>query len=170
VADSSVELLKSHLAKVTELKEAGRATDLELARTEARYAEARAQAEEIRGHEQVAQLTFNMLLGLPSDTVVVPSLESLTKESVAIDDSSAQRLDAQAMADRPEVRAARKRVNLAELQARAAGAAMLPSLSLQAGYTMANPNDRYFPPPGNLTTPGMFPWFCHGMCGIGAFI
>jgi outer membrane protein TolC len=51
-----------------------------------------------------------------------------------------------AVEGRPEVGVAREAYQLKRRRARAARAELWPSLSLQAGYTLASPHDRYFPP------------------------
>jgi multidrug efflux pump subunit AcrB/outer membrane protein TolC len=143
VAVKSDELLREHLSRIEKLKAAGRATNLDVLRVETRLAEAINGEIEVRGAVRVARYSLNLLLGL-APTTELELLDQLSVEGLP-EPADEETLEAAALRARPELLAARQRAELAKTKSKAAAAALWPKVSLVAGYTYANPNERYFP-------------------------
>lgn len=141
VADASLEVLRAHLSRVRELAGAGRATDADVAQTEARLAEAEVAAAEAEGQARVAELRLKVLTGLPEDA----EIELAPPPEARGAPTSADPVD-RALAGRAELRVARTRARAAGIEAEIARSALYPQLFLDAGWTLANPPDRAFPP------------------------
>ncbi|MFW6057504.1 MAG: efflux RND transporter permease subunit [Persicimonas sp.] len=153
VAEQSVELLEEHRDRITRLHEAGRATRLDVSRVQARLADAQVGIEEARGGARSAELSLQTLLGLSADTELVLSEDPLPNESELgesdVEGTSLAKTDTlteTALAHRPELEVARRGVDVQQKRAEALQGALWPQLFLQAGYTLANPHERYFPP------------------------
>lgn len=140
VAEQSVSVIDAHLARIGRLHDAGRATELDVTHAEAQLAEAELSREEARGAVQTARAAFVTLLGLAADADIelVDSPEEPGATPADLTD--------QALAARPELGVARTAALVESKRIDIARAAWWPTVSFQAGYTVANPNERYFPP------------------------
>ncbi|MBA2662572.1 MAG: efflux RND transporter permease subunit [Bradymonadaceae bacterium] len=136
--EQSARALEAHRARLVVLVDAGRATALELQVLDVRQAEADVRLSRARAGVEHARRRLNHLMGLDLETALV-----------LIDaDAKLGRVDAPheaAMRQRPELEVARLQTTLEETKARIADGAKLPQLYLSAGYTLANPHERYFP-------------------------
>ncbi|MGM0575206.1 MAG: efflux RND transporter permease subunit [Myxococcota bacterium] len=143
VARRSVDLLEAHFERVKALRRAGRATALEASRARSRLAEARGRLETARGGTHVAEVRLAVLLGVEAGASIVPvdGPEVIRRPS-----SDAPSLTEEALRERSALRSARTAARLGERRAEAAEGALWPSVLMRAGYTVANPNDRYVPP------------------------
>ena len=83
------------------------------------------------------------LLGLGPEATIEP-VETLTPIAVATEDREA--LVRLALENREELAALRAQVVAAEARARVEKSAILPRVSVDAGYVYAHPNARYLPP------------------------
>ena len=144
VARQSVKLLEAHLARVQQLERAGRVTVLDRLRVESRLASARARQVDARGKERLARVLLKTLLGIDLRARVI--LTEQPDVPAAADAQGAGPSRGAALRERPDLQVARRRAKVAQLQSRAAGAVLWPRVALHAGYTLANPNERHFPP------------------------
>ena len=144
VTRRSIALLERHLERVRDLHAAGRATSLDVARTETRLSRTRAQLLEEEGREATTQLAFATLLGLPLDTEIV--LTEPPEAGLLAEPAPGGPLVSVAVVSRPELTGAREAARLEQTSVALAEAEYWPQLHLSAGYSMANPNDRYLPP------------------------
>lgn len=140
VAVEAVDVVGAHLASIRKLHEAGRATDLDLAHAEAELADAEASREEARQQLAESQAVLMMLLGLPGGTEI--ELVEVPEEREATTGALTER----ALLNRPELRVARTSSKVERTQVGVARAGYYPTVSAQAGYTYANPNERFVPP------------------------
>ncbi len=142
VAAQSVALVRALRQDLERLVAAGRANPHELARVDARLAEARLGVLEAEVAADAARLTLNHLTGLPPETELHLSEDLATPH----DPRPAGDLHARAAEGRPDVRVASAAAELAVVRAESATAARWPQVHLQAGYSFGNPGDRTFPP------------------------
>jgi outer membrane protein len=92
---------------------------------------------------RLARANLARLLGLPSGESIEPA-ETLVPLAPSAENADA--LVAQALENRPEVSALEARVAAAAARVRVEKSAILPQVSLGAGYLVAHPNPRYLPP------------------------
>lgn len=144
VSQQSIALIERHRERLVELLEHGRATTLDVARVETRLSFARIQLLGEEDAERNARLSLLSLLGLPADADVVLSEQPSPEVTPALRQEDAA-LDA-AVRSRPELETMRGAVQVAQSSVGLARASYWPQLNLVAGYTMAQPNERYVPP------------------------
>ncbi|MCK5688422.1 efflux RND transporter permease subunit, partial [Myxococcota bacterium] len=143
VTEQSYSFLENHLAQVNILADAGRATELDIAKVKARKAEIQTNLLKARSGVLSTQLALNSLLGLAPDT----ELKLLTEPQIPglATAKNTSELQEKALQQRPELQLSEKRAEQAEFMAKAAGGDLWPKIMLHGGYTIANPNTRYFP-------------------------
>lgn len=144
VARQSVSTLEAHLARVREMKKAGRATRLDVSRVESRLASARGRSSRAESAVRKARLALTSRLDLGPSTDI--ELADGPEEFDWSDAPDTRRLIERAVQARPEIEVAREASQLRDREAEAARGKLWPQLSLQAGYTLASPHERYFPP------------------------
>ena len=133
--------LRAHEARaedVGRLVAAERATGLEATRMWAQVAAARAGVARAEAGREVAEAALASLLGWPEGDAIALS-EGAAEPDPAPDARGGG-------PDGLDVVVARRTADLRGTQARAAEAALWPQLALRLGATVANPNERYFPP------------------------
>lgn len=140
VARQAIEVLAAHLDRVRGLYRVARATELDLAHAEARLADAEVSLEEARERVAGERAQLVTLLGLPADA------ELALVEPPDDRAPAPAELPARALANRPELRIARVASRVEAARVGAARAEYLPRVSAFAGYLLANPNERHFPP------------------------
>ncbi len=146
LARQAMEVVDRRVRLVGALHEAGRVALLDLRQVEAKRAEAASSVATLVGRQQAAQVALRDLIGLPPDAAlelsepVAPTVEDER-------DPSRGHAPTDAIVD---VRLAATANRASERRAKAAWGALWPRLSLQAGYTLANPHERYFPPRDEL--------------------
>ncbi|MGM0555864.1 MAG: efflux RND transporter permease subunit, partial [Myxococcota bacterium] len=142
VARESVALLEAHRDRVLRLQKAGRATKLDVSRVDSRLADAEVELEQAVGGARLAEQRFKTIIGADPDADIVLT-DSVDSGGHAEPQGDPEAL---AVSQRPELEVARKAVEVKEQRAAALEGALWPHLYLQAGYTLANPHERYFPP------------------------
>ena len=173
VADESVDLLEEHRDRVQRLEEADRATALDVSRVESRLADARLERERARGGARIAERRLETLLGVETETNIVLTEGDLdTRDCVAgpsraggkavssdgdvaktrscrmqgLSFDREHTLTELAVKNRPELEINRAAAEVKAERSAALKGALWPQLYLKAGYTLANPHERYFPP------------------------
>lgn len=139
VAAKALEAIEQRLAQVKELEAAGRVTTLDRNKVEATWAEANAALVGVRGKLEATEIRLASLTRVPPGTQL---LLSDTVEQGAGGPAGG----ATDAGESIEVRVGQLAGEVSQHQARAARAALWPQVVMQAGYVIANPNERYFPP------------------------
>ncbi len=140
--EESIRLVESLVHDVQTLRSAGMATLDDLLKVEVRLSEARLARIEARHREQVAQAALASLLGLPLDTQIAQA----DSPGVHCGVPSLEELRGAALESRSELVALNARMEAAGKRADVEKGGQLPNVQVFAGYLMANPNQRYFPP------------------------
>ncbi|MEZ4459451.1 MAG: TolC family protein [bacterium] len=131
--------LEAMEARITALMEAGRAHRADVSQVVSRVATARAQREKARGQFELLKLRLKVLTGVSTSQELV-LIEAFAGVSPGTEVSFEQ-----ALVERGELKLARMKAGLAQTQVDAASRGLWPQVVLQGGYTLANPNERYFP-------------------------
>lgn len=140
VARVSVTTLEAVEVRTRMLFEAGRVTRADVARIDARIASARANLEQARSQLELLELRLCILIGVDQPIVLTDELDG------AGGDASFEAQARSVLEERSELRLARLKTEVGEARVDLASRELWPQLSLQAGYTLANPHERYFPP------------------------
>jgi len=138
----SARLVAAHLADVRRLQAAGLATEDDVLEAEVRLAEVRLRLVQAGQAAELAQAVLARAAALPIEARIA------LVDSPRVIDAGLPELEAlqqRAAEQRPELAAVRERVETAARQVAVARGERLPSVHLQAGYDLANPNARYFP-------------------------
>ena len=142
LARQALAAVDQRVALAQTLHEAGRATLLDVRQVQAKRAETASGLATLEGRLQAAQAALTDLVGLPADAAL-----QLTEP---MDPPGVSELERARAVDSgqpvTEERLAALTYEARSHQAVAASGALWPKLSLQAGYTLANPHERYFPP------------------------
>lgn len=143
VTEQLAQALDEHLQRTRLLYDAGRATELDVSRTQSRVSAAQVSLVQIRGAEDGAHLALTTLLGLPSTTPLVLADIVDTQSPASL--PAAEPLVTEAIASRPEVAIAKEGAAAAAARVEVEGSALWPQVSLRFGYNYDRPNQRYFP-------------------------
>ncbi len=130
-----VEAARAREASVQRQLEAGRTTEVELARVALERAEAEQRYDEALRKAKVAAEGLETLLQRP---VELPTYDMVALARQAME-------AAPPTGTAPSVQEAEARAEAARAKARASSGAALPRVALRMGYQHANPNMRYFP-------------------------
>lgn len=141
----SVRLVAAHLADVERLQAAGMATQDDILEAGVRLAEAQLRLVQAEQAAVLAQAVLARAASLPIETriALVDSLREISAQLPEL-----ETLQQKAAEQRPELAAIRERIEMAARQVALTRGERLPSVHLQAGYDLANPNTRYFPQEG----------------------
>lgn len=143
VTEQLAQALEEHLQRTRLLYDAGRATELDVSRTQSRVAAAQVSLVQIRGAEDGAHLALTTLLGLPSTTPLL--LADIVDSQSPASLPAAEPLVREAVTSRPEVAIAKQGAAVAAARVEVEGSALWPQASLRFGYNYDRPNQRYFP-------------------------
>lgn len=141
VADDGVKVLEAQVERLEGLFEAGLVTRADVLSAGAQLAEARVQADDLRGLAEVAEAHLQSVLQIPEPLEVeVPDGSGTDAEIAPLDP-----LVEDALAQRPEVQLLDRLINVHKHAAAANRGAALPHVALVGNYTHANPNQRVIP-------------------------
>ena len=113
-------------------RDAGRATDADVLQVDVYLARVREQEIRADADERIARATLNELMGVSLDSNF--ELEVAPPSSAAVAPADVASLEAQALADRPELQIAALEEQMASAARDSARAAFLPQVSAQAGW------------------------------------
>ena len=140
----SVSQADTHLADARKLLDQGMATNNDVLQAQMRLEDAKIELASAQSAEEISRSRLAILIGLPwSNGVDIPDDAALTVNAPS---DSLQDLVTRAIASRPEIQASRSRVSASEAGVDLARAGLFPSVSLTGDYTLADPNQRVFPP------------------------
>ncbi|MCM2316231.1 MAG: TolC family protein [Thermoanaerobaculia bacterium] len=142
VVTASLSAFDQHLADAKNRVDLGFAARNELLAVQAERDQAELQRLRARNRAQTANANLLRILNLPFGTRIDPA-DSL--ESAADAPSDIERLVAEALEARAELKALRARVEAANASASTARSARLPQASLAAAYDYASPNQKILP-------------------------
>ena len=138
----SVRLVEALLEDVQSLRRAGMATLDDELTISLRHSEVRLAAIEAEHRSVLVQAGLASLLSQPLTTqIALADSPHVGAVDIPVLDS----LLTMAHRNRPELRAIQERIHAAERQTAAEKGGRLPSVMLSGSYTVANPNQRYFP-------------------------
>lgn len=149
VAETSVEVLGSQLVDLERLAEAGLSTQGDVLQIRAQLASAKVALEQAKGGVAVANARLRR--ALHDDTVELRHGEDLLAESNVVLPEYEVAL-AEALEQRPEIRALRKLVDVQADFAKLERVAVFPRLTIDAQATHAKPNQRVFFDQSNFNT------------------
>lgn len=131
--DAAVAAAESDRQRARARRDAGLATEADVLAVEVHLADARQRQASLQADREVARMRLALATGLPIDTpltLVMPSAPPAPASTPASTDA----LVGEATAGRPELRQASLQQQLAETARRAAQAAFLPRVGVQAGW------------------------------------
>lgn len=129
-AMSSIELAEADLRIARDRRDAGRVTDADVLLVDVHLARARERQIRAAADEQVSRATLNQLMGEPLDVM----FQLGAGQDVASVEGDSGAFEAEAVANRADVRAAALNEALADASISTARAAFLPAFSLQTGW------------------------------------
>lgn len=130
-AAAAIERALADRALAAARRDAGLATDADVLQVDVHVTRTREQQIRADADERIARARLNQLIGEPLGAML--SLEPIPPVTTA-EAAAATMLESEAIAKRPEVRAAALREDLARAREAAARAAFLPHVSVQAGW------------------------------------
>lgn len=142
VAADTLRTLEARAQDVQRLVEAERATALDATRMRARVASARAAVARAEAGADAGRAALASLIGWEDDAEIA-IVDPLAGDAP---DTYAALGAVDATEDAPDVVAAQRVARLRSTQAEALEAGLWPQVGLRLGATVANPNERYFPP------------------------
>lgn len=142
VAENTQHTLEARAVDVQRLVAAERATALDATRMRAQVASARAAVARAEAGEDASRAALASLIGWPEEEEITIADPLGGSEP----DSYAALAEEEATEDAVDVALARRVARLRATQAEALEAGMWPQVGLRLGATVANPNERYFPP------------------------
>lgn len=142
VLDQSVARAQAHLADTRERLRAGLVPPNEVASAEAQESRQRMLLIETRNQRDISSADLARLIGVDLLQPIEPAANLEAADAPA---SPADRLLADARAQRRERRALELRIEAAELQGVAAASGKRPAVSIAGGFDYARPNLRIFP-------------------------
>ncbi len=147
VARTSVEVLSQQVADLENLEQAGLQTRGDVLQVKARAAAARVQLESAKGMVVVAHARLRR--ALHDETVRLEHGEDLLSETGGVVPSIDEAIG-EAVANRPEIKALRKLVDVTASYAKLERVAVFPRLTIDGSATYAQPNQRVFIDPQNF--------------------
>jgi outer membrane protein TolC len=129
-ASAAIETATEDLGRATARRDVGTATDADVLAMTVHLAQMRAREITARSDAQIARATLNRLMGEPLDAPFAV-VEPMTPVPAARTPSEAE---AAALAARPDVHQAARRVDLARAQQETARASRLPTVGFEGGY------------------------------------
>jgi outer membrane protein len=132
-AAAAVEAASADRELAANRRDAGLVTDADVLQLDVYVSRAREQQIRAASDERIARAQLNQLMGEPLERVFV--LDDFTP-AAAQETSDLERLEAEALNSRPDVKLAALYVQLAEATLRAARAAFLPQVAAQAGWEL----------------------------------
>ena len=137
-----VELIERRLRDVRNERAAGRATEADVLRVQARRDRVRAERLRARNAVQRARRTLNDQMGRPLDTPV--ALADTVR--VSQNERPADALVERALERRPDLRALQQTVQARAAEVDVAQSDWFPQVALTGSYLYARPNEQLFPP------------------------
>lgn len=147
VLEESAARVESQLRDARQRFDVGLIPPNEVSSLEAQRARERAQLIEASNLLESALVDLRRLIDAPSDAVI-ETIDAIDQPVAASDQVTAADVVAEALKDRPELKALDSRVTAAEERQRAAAALTKPTINLTGGVDYANPNPRIFPRKG----------------------
>jgi outer membrane protein TolC len=132
-AAATVEAARADRGVAANRRDAGRATDADVLQLDVYLARAREQHVQATADERIARARLNQLMGEALSAVV--SLD-LAVPAIALDGTDVDGLEAEALANRPEVTLARQEQQLAAAAMEGARAAFLPQVTVQGVWEL----------------------------------
>jgi outer membrane protein TolC len=132
-AAAAVETARKDRELAGNRRDAGRVTDADVLQIDVHVARAREQHVQAIADERIARAKLNQLMGEPLTAMF--SLDP-APSAYGLDIASAERLEEEAIRNRPEIALARQQEQLAAAAVAAAHAAFLPQVSAQAGWEL----------------------------------
>jgi outer membrane protein len=141
-AATALRQIEQRLADVRNRRAAGRATEADVLRVQARRDRVRVEQVQARNAVRSARRALNDLLGRPLDRPVVIA-DTVRLRPVPGPDTA---LVARARRQRPDLEALRQTVRAREAEVGVARAEWFPEVALTGSYLYARPNEQLFPP------------------------
>jgi len=152
VIEENIREVEEQLADVRAFFGQGLLTRNEVLRAELQLSNTKLMAIDARNAVELARTSLNNLIGLPiaTDLDLTTSPESLASQAPETERASdnaaaAQPLINQALASRPEIKAAEFRIKASEAGVKAAAAGWYPQVALAGNYYYLRPNPRLMP-------------------------
>ncbi len=143
VIDETVEQVKAHLRDVQSMMDQGMVTTNDVLKVQVQLSDAQVRQIEANNNVQLAMIGLNNLIGIPLQTRII--IDSEVGRPSDTHDQNLDALIAQALEQRPEVKAMEYRVKAADAGVRAARGGWWPQVFLAANYYYNRPNQRIQP-------------------------
>lgn len=126
-----IDAVRAELDRVTQLRQVGRAADVDVARADAALASAEADRVQVQGALDVSRRELARLIGTPDDSVAVSPVSPTSPEASATDPTAWAQ---QAITHSPEVEAAQMRVAAARAGMGVVRGSRWPSIGLRGSW------------------------------------
>jgi len=133
-ATAAVETVRADRELAGHRRDAGLATDADALQVDLYVSRAREQQIRATSEERIARAQLNQLMGEPLGTAFLLELLAPLPDAPAFDDTALGSLEAEAIANRPDVKRAALQEQLAGTAKAAARAAFLPEVRVQGGW------------------------------------
>ncbi|GIV54345.1 MAG: RND transporter [Candidatus Kapaibacterium sp.] len=140
--EQSLEQLQARVRDAENLNKAGLLTSNDVLKLQVQQSNTHAQLLETKAQESSLVVQLNNLIGMPLSTQLTLATDPTTDDTL---DTDLDRMIAEALDSRPDLVATKTRLQSAEASVSAANAAWFPTIAFNAGYTLANPNQRILP-------------------------
>ncbi len=134
--------LEARVRDAENLLKSGLITSNDVLKLKVQHSNTRTQALDLEAQESSLVVQLNNLIGVPHSTKLVLATEPMTDDTI---DTNLDQLLDEALNNRPDLVASKTRLRSSEALITAANAAWFPTIALNAGYTLANPNQRILP-------------------------
>jgi outer membrane protein TolC len=140
--EQTLRQLDARVRDAENLYKAGLLTSNDVLKLKVQQSNTRAQALDLEAQEQALVVQLNNLIGMPLSTRITLATDPTTDDTL---DTNLDVLLSEALNSRPDLTATKARVQSAKAAITAAKAAWFPTIALNAGYLLANPNQRILP-------------------------
>ncbi len=142
VLDENVTQVQSHLADVTNMVNAGVMLRDEQLKTQVQLSNVRFAQADAANNVKLAMMQLNNIIGLPLDTSLTLTTPLARRDAEL---KTLEEYKSSAAENRPDLNAARMKIESARAGYAASKGGYLPSVSLYGEILYANPNQRYLP-------------------------
>ncbi len=140
--DENVEQIKAHLNDANNLLKVGMFTENDVLKLQVQLSDAQLKQLDANNNIQLATVSLNNVLSIPLNTQI--NITSGTEYEDNKMENMRELINA-ALQNRPEIKAAKYRVESGEYNLTAAQSGWYPQISLAANYYYSKPNQRIFP-------------------------
>ena len=144
----SVAQLESHLADARKLLDQGMMTNNEVLQAQMRLEDAKIDLAGAQNLHQLARVRLAQIIGLPWSTKIDVQEPKVEQAEPPAEDL--EKVIGRALGSRPEILSSRARESAQEASVDLARSGLFPSVYLSGDYTLADPNQRVFPPSDQL--------------------